>query len=238
MLYLTLEIIVGSGYLAHYQICPVGTVGGEVIVGSQVALSVKGKAHPVRAVQVIVAVEEAALTVDLPGESSGDVVLIDAGVTVDIVLLSGQAAQSVIDVGTGLHRSTTGGVGYLFSGEAAVAVIEVFHALAVAIGGLFQTAVIGVIAVVHQLTGVVDADTLLCGFVQGNDSGYILIFRKRTEPSPVPPQVKLTAIAVNLKRIAALIVEKSRKDSASKATILRIGVFLPQFVKTYSRQGT
>ncbi len=44
-------------------------------------------------------------------------------------------------------------------------------------------------------------------------------------------QAKLTAIAVNLKRIAALIDEKGGGKSALEATILRIGVFLPQFVK-------
>ena len=53
-------------------------------------------------------------------------------------------------------------------------------------------------------------------------------------------QAKLTAIAVNLKRIAALVDEKSGKDPASGAAILRIGVFLPQFVKrgwSYVRQA-
>lgn len=44
-------------------------------------------------------------------------------------------------------------------------------------------------------------------------------------------QAKLTAIAVNLKRIAALVEEKSGKNPASEAAILRIGVLLPQFVK-------
>ena len=189
MLYLTLEIVVGSGYLAHYQIRHIGAVSGEVIVGGKVTLSVKGNGHPVRTVQVIVAVEEISLTVNLPGESSGDVILIDAGMSVDIVLLSGQAAQGIIDIGTGLHSGTAGGVGYLFSGKSAIAVIEVFHTLTVAIGGLFQTAVVSIVAVVHQLPGVVDADALLDGFVQGNDSGYILIFRKHAEPSPTLAKV-------------------------------------------------
>ncbi len=44
-------------------------------------------------------------------------------------------------------------------------------------------------------------------------------------------QAKLTAIAVNLKRIAALIEEKSGKDPASGAAILRIGVLLPKFIQ-------
>jgi hypothetical protein len=44
-------------------------------------------------------------------------------------------------------------------------------------------------------------------------------------------QAKLTAIAVNLKRIAALIDEKSGKNPALGVAISRIGVLLPQFVK-------
>ena len=44
-------------------------------------------------------------------------------------------------------------------------------------------------------------------------------------------QAKLTAIAVNLKRIAALIDEKSGKNPALGEAISRIGVLLPQFVK-------
>ena len=45
-------------------------------------------------------------------------------------------------------------------------------------------------------------------------------------------QAKLTAIAVNLKRIAALVEEKSRKGPACGAAILRIEVLLPQFAKS------
>lgn len=44
-------------------------------------------------------------------------------------------------------------------------------------------------------------------------------------------QAKLTAIAVNLKRIAALVEEKGGGDSGLDAVILQIGVLLPQFVK-------
>jgi len=44
-------------------------------------------------------------------------------------------------------------------------------------------------------------------------------------------QAKLTAIAVNLKRIAALIGEKSKENSTLGADILRIGVLLLQFAK-------
>ena len=44
-------------------------------------------------------------------------------------------------------------------------------------------------------------------------------------------QAKLTAIAVNLKRIAALIDEKGGRNSALGAAILRIWVLLPKFVK-------
>ena len=44
-------------------------------------------------------------------------------------------------------------------------------------------------------------------------------------------QAKLTAIAVNLKRIAALIDEKSGKNPALGVAISRIGVLLPQFIK-------
>ena len=44
-------------------------------------------------------------------------------------------------------------------------------------------------------------------------------------------QAKLTAIAVNLKRIAALVSEKNGRYPVSGASILRIGVLLPQFVK-------
>jgi hypothetical protein len=42
---------------------------------------------------------------------------------------------------------------------------------------------------------------------------------------------KLAAIAVTLKRIAALIDEKSGKNPALGEAISRIGVLLPQFVK-------
>ena len=44
-------------------------------------------------------------------------------------------------------------------------------------------------------------------------------------------QAKLTAIAVNLKRIAALIDEKSGKNPALGVAISRIGVLLLQFIK-------
>lgn len=44
-------------------------------------------------------------------------------------------------------------------------------------------------------------------------------------------QVKLTVIAVNIKRIAALVDEKSTKIPGPGATILRIGALLPQFAK-------
>ena len=78
--------------------------------------------------------QEAALTVQLTGQSSGDVVLIQTGKAVDQILFSGQPTQCVIDIGTGLHRCTTGGIGDLLSGEPTVIVVQELHGLTVAVG--------------------------------------------------------------------------------------------------------
>lgn len=74
-------------------------------------------ALPGEPVHIVILIPEATLTVELTGQSAGDVVLIEGGMAVGQVLHPGQSAQRVIGKGGGL------GAVCLFAGESAVAVV-------------------------------------------------------------------------------------------------------------------
>ena len=86
MFRLTLEAVVGSLHLAHSQIRFAGTVGIKVFIAGGIGGAVHRHALPGEPVHVIILIPEAALTVELTGQSAGDVVLIQTGKAVDQIL--------------------------------------------------------------------------------------------------------------------------------------------------------